>query len=187
MGPLVLVRREVLSCTEARQEEAVCCSGCRDLEHSLMSDALCLGAEMTVMMLLWVDVLMMLLWIDVLWSPGLERDAGDGLLETMSISALGSCRETVLKCSEKHGVNHAGVCALSHWWQDEGKWPQVAPGVSLGWISGKTALLKGWLSTGRGSPGRWVGHHPWMYLKTVWMWCSGTWFSRGLLELGQYD
>lgn len=61
MGPLVLVRREVLSCTEARQEEAVCCSGCRDLERSLMSDAVCLGAEMTVMMLLRVDVLSVLL------------------------------------------------------------------------------------------------------------------------------
>ena len=23
-------------------------------------------------------------------------------------------------------------------------------------------------------PGRWLSHHPWMCLKTVWMWCSGT-------------
>ena len=53
--------------------------------------------------------------------------------------------------------------------------------VSLGWISGKTSLLKGLLSTGIGSPERWLSHHPCMCLKTVWMWCSGTWFSRGLL------
>ena len=30
------------------------------------------------------------------------------------------------------------------------------------------------LRTGIGSPGRWLSHHPWMCLKTVWMWCSGT-------------
>ena len=23
-------------------------------------------------------------------------------------------------------------------------------------------------------PGRWLSHHPWMCLKTVWMWCSET-------------
>ena len=51
---------------------------------------------------------------------------------------------------------------------------------SLGWISGKS-LQKGLLSPGIGSPGRWLSHHPWMCLKTVWMWCSGTWFSGGLL------
>jgi len=36
--------------------------------------------------------------------------------------------------------------------------------VSLGWISGKTSLQKGLLSTGIGSPGRWLSHHPWMCL-----------------------
>ena len=51
---------------------------------------------------------------------------------------------------------------------------------SLGWISGKTSLQKGLLSTGIGSPGSWLSHHPWMCLKTLWMWCSGTWFSRRL-------
>ena len=44
----------------------------------------------------------------------------------------------------------------------------------LGWISGNTSLQKGWLSTGIGSPGRWLSHHPWICLKTVWMWCSET-------------
>jgi len=57
--------------------------------------------------------------------------------------------------------------------------------VSLGWISGKKkSLLKRLLSTGIGSTGRWLSHHPWMSLKTIWMWCSETWFSRGLLESG---
>ena len=35
-------------------------------------------------------------------------------------------------------------------------------------------ILKGWLSIGIGSPGRWMSHHPWMCLKSVWMWCRGT-------------
>ena len=43
-----------------------------------------------------------------------------------------------------------------------------------GWMLGNTSLQKGWLNTGIGSPGRWLSHHPWMCLKTVWMWCSGT-------------
>ena len=42
------------------------------------------------------------------------------------------------------------------------------------------------LSTGIGSPGRWLRHYPWMCLKTIWMWCSGTWFNGGFLELGSY-
>ena len=65
----------------------------------------------------------------------------------------------------------------SHWWQVTG-WGEMAR-VSLGWISGKNSLQKGLLSTGIGSPGRWLSHHPWMCLKTVWLWCSGTWFNRG--------
>jgi len=51
--------------------------------------------------------------------------------------------------------------------------------ASLGWISGKTSVQKGLLCTGIGSPGRWMCHHPWMRLKTIWMWCPGTWFCRG--------
>jgi len=35
----------------------------------------------------------------------------------------------------------------------------------LGWISGKTSLQKGLLSTEIGSPGRWLSHHPRMCLK----------------------
>ena len=38
----------------------------------------------------------------------------------------------------------------------------------------KTSLQKGWLSTGIGSSGKWLSHHLWMCLKTVWMWWSGT-------------
>jgi len=53
--------------------------------------------------------------------------------------------------------------------------------LSSGWISENISLQKGWLSTGIGSPGRWLSHHPWMCLKTIWMWCSGTWFSGELL------
>ena len=46
--------------------------------------------------------------------------------------------------------------------------------LSLGWTSGNTSLQKGLLSTGIGSPGRWLSHHPWMHLKNMWLWCSGT-------------
>jgi len=35
------------------------------------------------------------------------------------------------------------------------------------------------VSTGVGSPGRWLSHHPWMCLKSVWKWCSGTWLMKG--------
>ena len=44
----------------------------------------------------------------------------------------------------------------------------------------KTSLQEGLLSTGIGSRERWLSHHPWMCLKTAWMWCSGTRFSEGL-------
>ena len=74
----------------------------------------------------------------------------------------------------------------SHWWEVTG-WREMAWSCTrggLGWISGKTSLQKGLLSTGIGSPGRWLSHHPWICLRAVWMWCSGTWFSRGLLKLG---
>ena len=27
---------------------------------------------------------------------------------------------------------------------------------------------------GIGCPGRWLSHHPWMCLRAIWMWCSGT-------------
>jgi len=62
-----------------------------------------------------------------------------------------------------------------------GEMPSSHTREGLGWISGNTSLEKGWLSTGIGSPGRWLSHHPWMCLKTIWMRCSGTWFSGGLL------
>jgi len=51
----------------------------------------------------------------------------------------------------------------------------------LGWILWKTSLQKGLLSTGIGTPGMWLSHHPWTCLKTVWMWCSETRLSGGLL------
>ena len=37
-------------------------------------------------------------------------------------------------------------------------------------VSVNTSLQKGLLSTGIGCPGRWLSHHPWTCLKTVWMW-----------------
>ena len=39
----------------------------------------------------------------------------------------------------------------------------------------KLSLQEGLLGSGIGSTVRWLSHHPWMCLKTLWMWCSGTW------------
>jgi len=71
----------------------------------------------------------------------------------------------------------------SHWWQVTGRGEMASSctRVSSGWISGNCSLQKGLFSTGIDCPGRWLSHHPWMCLKTVWMWCSGTWRSGGLL------
>ena len=80
-------------------------------------------------------------------------------------------------CSENRPIS-------SHWWQVT-VWGEMASSCArggLGWQPGKTLLQKGLLSTGIGSPGRWLSHHPWMCLKTVWLWCSGTRFSGGLLS-----
>ena len=95
--------------------------------------------------------------------------------------------ETLLLSSNiwKVPTARAGLVS-SHWWQVTG-WGEMTSSCTRGgldWISGKTSLLRGLLSTGIGSPGRWLSHHPWMCLKTIWMWCSGTRFSRGLLVRG---
>ena len=45
---------------------------------------------------------------------------------------------------------------------------------------GNISSLEGLSSTGTGCPERWWSHHPWRYLKDVYTWCLGTWFSGGL-------
>ena len=50
----------------------------------------------------------------------------------------------------------------------------------LYWVLGKTFSPKGLSSTGSGCSGKWLSHHPWTYLKDVYMWRLGTWFSGGL-------
>lgn len=68
------VSRELLSSAESTGDEAVpaASGGCRDLGSSVVSDAERLGAELTGIMFLWMDVP---------WSPGLERDGEHGSLE----------------------------------------------------------------------------------------------------------
>ncbi|KAK4815871.1 hypothetical protein QYF61_009922 [Mycteria americana] len=44
----------------------------------------------------------------------------------------------------------------------------------------KFYLLKELSSIGTGCPGKWLSHHPWKYLKDVWMRCLWTWCSGGL-------
>jgi len=48
----------------------------------------------------------------------------------------------------------------------------------LDWILGEISLLKEWSGMGPGCPGQWWSPHPCRGSKTVWMWHSGTWFSR---------
>ena len=81
--------------------------------------------------------------------------------------------ETLLVSSNTWKVLTLGAGLISsHWWQVTGLGEMASSliRISLGWISGNTSLLKGLLSTGIDSPGRWLCHHPWMRLKTVWMW-----------------
>jgi len=62
---------------------------------------------------------------------------------------------------------------------------------SLNWVLGKNSSLKRLSSIGTGCPGKRLSHHPWRYLKNVWMWLLGTWFSGGLgsvrLTFGPHD
>ena len=48
------------------------------------------------------------------------------------------------------------------------------------WILGKTSSLEGLSSSGTGYPEKQLSHHPWRYLKDLWMWCLGTWCGGGL-------
>ena len=98
----------------------------------------------------------------------------------------GGWGETLLLSSNIWKVLTARVGLVSsHWWQVTGRGEMASScaRISLGCILGNTYLQKGMLRTGICSPGEWLSHHPWMCLKIFWMWCSGTWFSRGLLRV----
>jgi len=45
---------------------------------------------------------------------------------------------------------------------------------------GNISSPKGLTSFGTGCPGNWLSHHQWGYLKDVYTWYLGTWFSGGL-------
>ena len=58
---------------------------------------------------------------------------------------------------DAYSMSGVGLFSLVTGW---GEMASSCARVSLGWISGKTSLLKGLLSTGIGTPGRLLSHHP---------------------------
>jgi len=101
-------------------------------------------------------------------------------------AAVSGCRRCSLHCRAAPGCwgrrqHHCVIAAFSlgHWgslgsrMRRFSKQALLREGKAEHCLSGNTSLQKGLLSTGMGSPGRWLSHHPWMCLKTAWMWCSG--------------